>query len=302
MNAPRLISTGSALTAATFLALWVTEIGHRQEPDTDRLYARIASRAAGRELRQAARIAALTEELQVAKALVNETSLQLTDANQAIMNFREAMPRTDPLQLAKALKLAGPGPEGRFQRLISRDGTVLHEGVEFSSESGGRLTFKTPKGRRAFDATDLHPAIIGSLGFDLNGLQANARQSAIERTARRVELEKAMALAAAENRRQMEEKAREDFLLRQKRIQADKELQEQRMQYDLAQQQLRTQQQRDRANEQLRLQQMQLERIRLDNEAYQLYLIQQQQLRTRTITVPQPQSVGGRQNQSYSSL
>ena len=89
MNTHGLFTIGSTLAAATFLGLWITERGnHPKEPDTDRFYVRIAAGVAEREQRQMSRMANLNEELHKTKALLNETSLQLTDANVAIVDLR----------------------------------------------------------------------------------------------------------------------------------------------------------------------------------------------------------------------
>ena len=275
MNAQRLLTIGSSLTAATFIALWLNERQHQTTPDTDRFYAKLTTRATEQEQQQVAKIAQLSEDLHLKRAQLNETSLMLTEANNMIARLRTAMPSVPAIPNQKAKLLAEPGSNGRFKKLITPDGSVLMEDVEFSSETDGRLTFKTPKGRRAFDARQLHPQLLAELGFSQKQLLAKAQAGARRRADIRAGIERSLRLAAEDTRRLMEDKARAAQELEKERLQIQKETQERQMQYQFAQQQMQAQQERDRNAEILRQQQLQLEALRLQNQ--RTYLIQQQQ-------------------------
>jgi len=277
MNFQRLSIAGLSLAAATFLALWLNERSQRPEPDTDRFYARLTTRALERERKQAEQIARLTEELHLKRGQLNETSLMLTEANNLIAQLRAKIPAVPAIPHDRARSLSAPQPGGRFEKLIAPDGAVLAEDVEFSSETEGRLTFKTPKGRRAFDAAQIHPQLLAELGFSQRELMARAEAGARRRAEMRAELERSLQLASENTRRLMEEQARQEQQLERARLQAQKEMREKELQYQLAQQQLRVQQERERNAEILRQQQLQLEALRLQNQQLYLYQVQPQQ-------------------------
>ncbi|MGB0579961.1 MAG: hypothetical protein ACPGVU_09695 [Limisphaerales bacterium] len=274
MKTQRIISIGSTLAAVTFLTLWINERNHRYEPSSEKAPIRELLRHVQQvEHHHAVQRADLEEKLHQTAAMLNEVGIDLQEKQKQIKDLRFGQQAREFISDVEAMLLAGiAGPTNSFARVISPSGEVHFEKAMFSSESGGRLFFKTPRFRKGLDVTQIHPVIIRALKRDplklVKALQ-NARQ---QRSVKRLETLDAVEKGREETMRIMREKIASQKAEEAVRAQQQLEREELQMQQNLAQQQLMESARRNRANEQLRQQQLQLERYRTDVEAYQLYL------------------------------
>jgi len=289
MKTQRIISIGSTLAAVTFLTLWINERNHRFVPDTEKAPIRELLRHVKQsEHEHAVQRADLEEKLHQTAAMLNEVGIDLQDKEKQIKDLRFGQQAQDYISDVEAMLLAGiTGPTNTFARVISPSGEVHFEQAEFSTESGGRLYFKTPKHRKGLDVVEIHPVIIRALKRDPLKLVKALQTARHQRSLKRLETLDRIERGREETQRIMREQALAKQAAEEERAKQQIYLQERQMQHDLAQQQLLESARRNRANEQLRQQQLQLERYRNDVEAYRLYLIQQGQLRGNSIlTVP----------------
>jgi hypothetical protein len=130
----------------------------------------------------------LEEKLgQMTKTLL-AVSEQLNAANGKILDY-ESKGSTPPPNTTSKLSVPSainrPDSEGNahyiFPALVSLDGRVIGENMEYSSTLGRSLVFKDASGqRKRFDVDQLHPELLAQIGIDAS----SAKQKQVELDAR----------------------------------------------------------------------------------------------------------------------
>lgn len=177
MKTARTLSLCLAFSTATLGGLWIHSRALQADspapvPNRNASLAGILDRQAAQRSRQKE----LYGELSRLRLDLEELNRAKAASEAQILSLQQELKDPDVLPDYFAKRFAGiPGQKNKFSRLLSPAGSIHAENAEYSSRSGSLLNFKTPGGRIAVTASQIHPVILTELGFTIDQLRADQR-------------------------------------------------------------------------------------------------------------------------------
>lgn len=281
MNIERIITIGSLCAAATFAGLWQHQQSQVVPVESGRVGARMLTTAQAEIRLKEAEVERLKTHLETTASVLNRASAALKDARARVDYLEFGGQGGNILAEEAARELAGIHSRTNvIAKVISPSGEVLAEAAVFSSNSGGRLYFKTADGRRGYDAAELHPVVLRGLGFTPESLQQEGVMMAEQKAAARKAVAEALAMAEIEKAQWLKDKSKQEREERERAARVALEQQQLAQQERIMQQQLDEERRRNRVNEQLEAARIQAQQARAAAEI----LLLQQQSRQSTVT------------------